>query len=133
MGLRVKTIQCPVWALEACSIQKAGLLPWPPAAHLRLDRSGGHSLLLKYISLLPQFFPLTFSKLQEVLFWPGSRRQYVHGEEMLQSALVFQHALPYVLHCRGAAGAPEQWKWILSHLASRRCHTRVSSDWQLRG
>lgn len=46
----------------------------------------------KYISLLPQFFPLTFSKLQEVLFWPGSRRQDVHGEEMLQSALVFQHA-----------------------------------------
>lgn len=30
----VETIQCPVWALEACSIQKAGLLPWPPAPRL---------------------------------------------------------------------------------------------------
>lgn len=36
-------------------------------------------------------------------------------------------------HCRGAAGAPEQWKWTLSHLPSRRCHTRVSSDWLERG
>lgn len=36
-------------------------------------------------------------------------------------------------HCSGAAGAPEQWKCTLSHLASRRCHTRVSSDWQERG
>lgn len=39
----------------------------------------------------------------------------------------------YLVHCSGAAGAPEQWKWTLSHLASRRCHTRVSSDWQERG
>ncbi len=41
--------------------------------------------------------------------------------------------LSCAVHCKGAAGAPEQWKWTLSHLLSRRCHTRVSSDWQLRG
>lgn len=37
------------------------------------------------------------------------------------------------LHCSGAAGAPEQWKWTFCHLESRRCHTLVSSDWLLRG
>lgn len=36
-------------------------------------------------------------------------------------------------HWSGAAGAPEQWKCTLSHLLSRRCHTRVSSDWLERG
>lgn len=93
MGSWVKTIQHPVWALEACSIQKAGLLPWPPAPHLaRVGQKWWPRFAFKYISLLCQFFPLPFSKLQEVLLRPGSRRQYVHGEEMLQSALVFRHA-----------------------------------------
>lgn len=36
-------------------------------------------------------------------------------------------------HCSGATGAPEQWKWTFCHLPSRRCHTRVSSDWLVRG
>lgn len=36
-------------------------------------------------------------------------------------------------HCSGAAGAPEQWKWTLSHFPSRRCQTLVSSDWLERG
>lgn len=36
-------------------------------------------------------------------------------------------------HWSGAAGAPEQWKWTLSHFPSRRCQTRVSSDWLERG
>ncbi|EAW61110.1 hCG2004136 [Homo sapiens] len=37
------------------------------------------------------------------------------------------------LHCSGATGAPEQWKCTFCHLPSRRCHTRVSSDWLVRG
>lgn len=37
------------------------------------------------------------------------------------------------LHWRGATGAPEPWKWTFCHLPSRRCHTRVSSDWLVRG
>lgn len=41
--------------------------------------------------------------------------------------------LPSPDHWSGAAGAPEQWKCTLSHLLSRRCHTRVSSDWLERG
>lgn len=36
-------------------------------------------------------------------------------------------------HCSGATGAPEQWKCTFCHLPSRRCHTRVSSDWLVRG
>lgn len=36
-------------------------------------------------------------------------------------------------HWSGAAGAPEQWKWMFCHLLSLRCHTRVSSDWLERG
>src|SRR6218665_3790140 len=31
------------------------------------------------------------------------------------------------LHC-GAAGEPEQWKWMFCHLPSFRRQTRVSSD-----
>lgn len=89
--------------------------------------SVGWSAFKKYSHFEVIFSPLCFLNFRQC-GWAGILAPFQHGGKNTPN--IFRIQAELCIHWRGAAGAPEQWKCTLSHLASRRCHTLVSSDWQ---